>query len=121
MEVLEKSILKGYIHDEETLVRLTCADIQRAVCDYFGVSMDELTGKSREKKIATPRQIGVFLCRKLTSSSTTDIGRAFNRNHATVLYSSSTVQDLYKKGDSETCTALKALVEKLGKTTGDLN
>lgn len=121
VEVLEKSILKGYIHDEETLVRLTCADIQRAVCDYFGVSMDELTGKSREKKIATPRQIGVFLCRKLTSSSTTDIGRAFNRNHATVLYSSSTVQDLYKKGDSETCTALKALVEKLGKTTGDLN
>ena len=121
VEVLEKSILKGYIKDEEALVRLTCADIQKAVCDYFGVSMDELTGKSREKKIATPRQIGVFLCRKLTSSSTTDIGRAFNRNHATVLYSSSTVQNLYKKGDSETATALKALVERLGKTTGDLN
>ncbi len=121
VEVLEKSVLRGYIQNEETFVRLTCADIQKAVCDYFGVTLEELLGKSREKKIATPRQIGVFLCRKLTPSSTTEIGRAFNRNHATILYSSSTVQDLYKKGDHETATALKTLAERLGRTTGDLN
>lgn len=121
VDILEKTILRNYIQEEEAIVHLTCADIRKAVCDYFGVSDEELTGKSREKKIAGPRQIGVFLCRKLTSCSTTEIGRAFNRNHATVLYSSSTVQTLYKGGDPETATALKAIVERLGRTTGDLN
>ena len=121
VDVLEKTILRNYIQQEEAIVHLTCADIQKAVCDYFALPVEELTGKSREKKVAGPRQIGIFLCRKLTSCSTTEIGRAFNRNHATVLYSSSTVQTLYKGGDPETATALKALVEKLGRTTGDLN
>lgn len=121
VEILEKTILRNYIQQEEAMLRLTCADIQQAVCDQFGISVDDLVGKSREKKIAAPRQLAVFLCRKLTTASTTDIGRAFKRNHATVLYSSATVQTLYKDGDPETSLALKAIVERLGRTIGDLN
>ena len=119
-DVLEKSILRNYIREEETLVRLTCADIQKAACEHFGVTMEELCGKARDKRIATPRQIAVFLCRKLTSSSTVDIGHAFNRNHTTILYSSTTVQNLYLSGDHETVSAIKAIVSLLGRTLSDL-
>jgi chromosomal replication initiator protein len=83
--------------------------------------MEDLVGQGRSREVAFPRQVAVFLCRKLTYSSTTEVGKAFNRNHTTVLYSCTTVQNLYKDGDAPTVTALKAILATLGQTTSVLN
>ena len=83
---------------------------------------EDIFTKSRKQAIVQVRQVAMYLAQKYTKLSSARIGALVgNRNHATVLYSSSTVQTLYKGGDPETATALKALVEKLGRTTGDLN
>ncbi len=115
-DVLEKSVLKEYIQQEESMVHLTREDIQRAVCEHFHIRMEDLLGKSRAQEIAQPRQIAIFLCRKLTASTMAEIGKAFNRNHTTVHYSCTTVQNLYNTGDTETTSALKTILASLGRT-----
>lgn len=121
VEALEHSILKTFIRQEETITRLTCADIQRAVCTHCAVRMEDLLGTGRTRDIAIPRQIAMFLCRKLTSASLPDVGRAFNRQHSTVLYSCTTVQELFKQNDTQTVAMLKSISAALGRTLSDLN
>ncbi|MEG2063378.1 MAG: chromosomal replication initiator protein DnaA [Kiritimatiellia bacterium] len=121
VEVLEKSILKDFITQEESISKLSCSDIQKAVCDFYSVKLEDVLGAAKMREIVIPRQIAIFLCRKLTASSTTDIGRAFSRNHSTILYSCSTVQGLLKSNDSTTVSTLKTLVGTLGRTLSDLN
>ncbi len=121
IEVLEQSILKQFLSDEAQVKQLSCTDIQKAVCAHYSVRLEELLGSGRSRDIAIPRQIAIYLCRKLTPASTTDIGRAFSRNHSTVLHSCTVVQDLYKTGDHPTVLALKAIAGTLGRTTSDLS
>ena len=121
VDVLEKSILKNFIAEENSIVKLTCLDIQKTVCAYYDISIQDLNGKSREQHIAIARQVAVFLCRKLTDCSATEVGRTFNRTHATILYACNTIYDLYKQNDAKTTTALKTIVSKLGRSISDLN
>lgn len=62
-------------------------DIQRAVCEAFGVSRHDMISKRRTAQIVVPRQIAMVLCRQLTTHSLPEIGRQFgNRDHTTVLH-----------------------------------
>ncbi len=115
-DVLEKSVLKEYIQQEESMVHLTCSDIQRAVCEHFHIRMEDLLSKGRTQEIAQPRQIAIFLCRKLTTTTMTEIGKAFKRNHTTVHHSCTTVQNFYNNGDIETTSAIKTILATLGRT-----
>lgn len=65
---------------------LTAAMIGELVSGQFHVSFKELQSKSRKQSITTPRQIAMYLARKHTEESLVDIGRAFNRDHSTVLH-----------------------------------
>lgn len=58
--------------------------IQR-VCTYFGISIDDLKGRSRTKPIVRPRQIAMYLARLHTNLSLPDLGRIFDRDHSSVL------------------------------------
>jgi chromosomal replication initiator protein len=63
------------------------ADIQVAVCEYFGVTLDELLSSARSPRLAWPRQVAMYLARELTGESLPAIGRQFGgRDHTTVLY-----------------------------------
>ena len=66
---------------------LTATMISELVGGQFNVSVKELQSKSRKKAITTPRQIAMYLARKYTEESLVDIGKAFNRDHSTVLHS----------------------------------
>ena len=121
VDVLEKSILKNFIAEENSIIKLTCSDIQKTVCDYYNISIQDLNSKSREQHIAIARQVAIFLCRKLTDCSATEVGRTFNRTHATILYACKTIYELYKQNDTKTTTALKTIVSKLGRSISDLN
>ncbi|MDR0477408.1 MAG: chromosomal replication initiator protein DnaA [Desulfobulbaceae bacterium] len=57
----------------------------------FGLSLGDLQSRSREKRIALPRQIAMYLCRKHTGSSLQEIGKQFKRNHATVVHAIKTI------------------------------
>jgi chromosomal replication initiator protein len=59
----------------------------------FKVTVQELRSKSRKKEVAFPRQVAMYLARKYTEQSLADIGKAFNRDHSTVLHSIKVVSD----------------------------
>lgn len=73
---------------------LTTALIGEFISREFNVSIKDLQSRSRKKVITFPRQIAMYLGRKHTKESLGDIGRAFNRNHATVLHSVKVVSEL---------------------------
>ena len=60
--------------------------IQRAVCDYYKISIEQMKGKNRNNSVNFPRQIAIFLCRELTTESFPKIGSYFGgRNHSTII------------------------------------
>ena len=66
------------------VVRL--ADIERAVCDLFGVSDDDLKGARRTRSVSQPRMLAMFLARRHTQAAYKEIGDFFGgRNHSTVV------------------------------------
>lgn len=77
-----KDIIPGYTHRKPT-VEL----IQQVVVDYYSVNMEELLSQRRTMEITYPRQIAMYLCKKLLpEESLKSIGRRFGgRDHTTVI------------------------------------
>ena len=75
---------------------LSIASVQSAVCEYFGISPEDLVSKSRRRQIVQARQISMYLCRNLISNcSLSTIGaETGGKDHATVLHSCNMVSDL---------------------------
>ncbi|MGH2872797.1 MAG: chromosomal replication initiator protein DnaA [Solirubrobacteraceae bacterium] len=84
-------------------------EIQEAVAAHFKLSVSQLRSGSRAEKIAWPRQLAIHLARELTGASFPVIGRAFDRNHATILHACRRV--------SERLTADPQAVEEIDKLT----
>lgn len=60
--------------------------IQRVVCDYYKISIDQMKGKNRNNDVNFPRQVAIYLCRELTTESFPKIGSYFGgRNHSTII------------------------------------
>ena len=66
---------------------ITIAEIQRAVCAEFRIGIADMKCRSRRRVVARPRQVAMYLARKLTALSLTQIARHFGKDdHTTVLY-----------------------------------
>lgn len=62
---------------------------------HFSITPEDITGKSRDKKVALPRHISISLCRELLGISLVQIGRIFgNRDHSSVIYSINKIKSL---------------------------
>lgn len=62
-------------------------NIQKAVSDFYNITIEDLKGKKRSNKIAYPRQIGMYLARMLTEETVSRIGLEFGgRDHSTVIH-----------------------------------
>lgn len=93
--------------------QVTADEIQRTVAAYFKVPALELRSNKRAREFSHPRQVAMYLCKKLTNSSYPDIGSQFGgRDHTTVLYA---VGQIEKKqlGDQILCKDLDSLTEML--------
>lgn len=97
------------IEDVEAAVRRQLGDIRpptidqvkRAVMVAFDVTKTDLESARRSRSIAYPRQVAMFLCRRLTTRSLPQIGRYFgNRDHTTVLYAVRKLEKLLTKDQS---------------------
>lgn len=61
--------------------------IIEVVARQYNTTPGDITGKNRSQQIALPRQVAMYICRRMTSLSTTNIGRAFGgRDHTTVMH-----------------------------------
>jgi chromosomal replication initiator protein len=71
--------------------------IQREVAEYYQLSPSDLKGKKRNKSIVLPRQLAMYISRKLTELSTIEVGQSFGgRDHATVLHSCDKIDGLMR-------------------------
>lgn len=61
------------------------AVIQQIVADEFGVTVDQIRSRNRDSVFSQPRMIAMWLARQTTARSTPEIGRAFGRDHSTVI------------------------------------
>ena len=74
---------------------LSIETIQKAVADFYSLSVNDLKGPKRTQKIVYPRQLSMFVCREMTDFSTTEIGEAYGgRDHTTVMHSIEKIQGL---------------------------
>jgi len=88
-----KEALRDMLAVQEKLV--TIQNIQKTVCDYYQVRNSELLSKKRNRSIARPRQVAMFLSKKLTRHSLPEIGEAFGgRDHTTVLHAFRRITEL---------------------------
>ena len=65
---------------------VTPAYIQKIVADYYQLTVDDIKSRKRTQKVAYPRQIAMYLTRKLLNESSSSIGRAFDKDHSTILH-----------------------------------
>ena len=92
---------------------VTLEIIQEVVASYFGIQVDDLHAKKRNRSIAYPRQVAMYLCRELTDSSLPAIGQFFGgRDHTTVLHAYEKIKK-EKETDEKLHSTLGELMERL--------
>ncbi|NND90688.1 MAG: chromosomal replication initiator protein DnaA [Granulosicoccus sp.] len=75
-------------------------NIQKTVAEYYSIRLADLSGKSRSRSVARPRQLAMALAKELTSKSLPEIGRTFGgRDHTTVLHACRKVAELKESDD----------------------
>jgi len=96
---MAKIVLKDLIADEDKPV--TVEAVQKAVCDYFGVKMQDLKAKKRTKEIANARQIAMYIAKQHTQHSLSEIGKCFGgKDHATVIYACKQIEEKRRKDEN---------------------
>ena len=89
------------ILQEEARRAVSIDQVQRKVAEHYDVRLADMTSKRRPANIAFPRQVAMFISRRLTKSSLQDIGEAFGgRDHGTVIHACKTVQNRMDKQES---------------------
>jgi chromosomal replication initiator protein len=74
---------------------ITVEMIQKLIADHYQMRVQDLKAKNNSKGVAVPRQIAMYLCKKLTGFSLPHIGREFgNKHHTTVLHSIHKIEQL---------------------------
>src|SRR5947199_7473444 len=90
---------------------VTIEMIQKTIADHFKMRLQDLKSKNNSKSVAVPRQICMYLCKKLTGASLPQIGREFgNKHHTTVLHSVNKIESLRQR-DQELNKWLQALID----------
>lgn len=77
--------------------RLDVASIQKEVERYYKISHADLVGKKRSRNIAYARQVAMYLCRQMLDIPYNDIGKRFDRDHSSVMYSVGQVEEKLNK------------------------
>jgi chromosomal replication initiator protein len=80
-----KQVLKDMV--KETIKTISVDMVQKEVAAYYRVTLADLKTKKRNKNVVLPRQVAMYLTRKLTTHSLPEIGAAFGgKDHTTVLH-----------------------------------
>jgi len=87
-----KHLLRDTIEKENSR-ELTLSVIQRAVAEHYDIRLADMASNRRPRSIAVPRQVAMYLCRRMTRSSLPEIANVFGKTHATVLYACKTIHN----------------------------
>ncbi|HUL21303.1 MAG TPA: chromosomal replication initiator protein DnaA [Thermodesulfobacteriota bacterium] len=96
---LAKEVLKNIIKPKEEFVSIDL--VQKVVSNFFNIKISDLKVKRKYKGYVLPRQVAMYLSRKLTNASLLEIGDKFGgKDHSTVLHSIKKVEEKMTKENS---------------------
>jgi chromosomal replication initiator protein len=96
---LAKEILKKIIKPKDDVISID--SIQKVVSQHFNIKVTDLRVKKKYKGFVLPRQVAMYLSRKLTHASLLEIGDRFGgKDHSTVLHSIRKVEEKMEKEPS---------------------
>jgi len=108
---LAQEVLKELTQEQQRVP--TIPAIQKAVAEFYGVRVDDLRSRGRNKSIVLPRQVAMYLCREIVKASLPDIGQGFGgKDHTTVIHACEKVkrklagEDLFRKQVQDLATRL---------------
>ena len=111
-KMLAQDAMKNII-DSERPEGLTMDRIARTVASHYKMTVEELKSKNNSRAIAVPRQVAMYLCKRLTKHSYPEVGREFGgKHHTTVMHSFVKVDALIKE-DSNFHRTISELVDVL--------
>lgn len=90
-----RRILKDVLRIRERIVHIT--DIQRMTADFYGLTIADLKSTRRERRIARPRQLAIYMAKKMTTLSVPDIAMHFGRDHTTVMHAVKQIENLLER------------------------
>ena len=96
-KMLAQDALKNII-DSERPEGLTLERIARVVATHYQMTVEEIKSKNNSRAVAVPRQVAMYLCKRLTKASFPEIGREFGgKHHTTVMHSVDKIEQLQKE------------------------
>jgi chromosomal replication initiator protein len=92
---------------------ISIINIQKVVCDYFNIQLDQLQVKTRKREIVQARQVAMFFSKSMTKASLATIGSQIGgKDHATVLHACKTVNNLIET-DKRFMQSIREIEKKL--------
>ncbi|HID88762.1 MAG TPA: chromosomal replication initiator protein DnaA, partial [Anaerolineae bacterium] len=128
--VLNKLLILAQLHQEELSIHLAQAALEdiaaarptvsaeqilEVVAHHYQISQEELTGPSRARRFARPRQIAMYLMREETTASLSQIGRALGgRDHSTVLHACERIARMIEENEQlrREVTAIREILHR---------
>jgi len=115
-KILSISDCKNILKDVFSQIRVVTVDkIQNVVSNYFNILLSEMLSQRRSRPLARPRQIAMYLAKKMTTRSLPEIGRRFaNRDHTTVIHAVKTITRLSEQDDEmkKNINQIKSLLQE---------
>jgi chromosomal replication initiator protein len=112
---LAKEVLKNILKNDDRRF-LSIETIQKEVSNYFGIKINDIKSNKKQKNIAFPRQISMYLVRRYTGASYPEIGEKFGgKDHSTVIHAVNKIEKLMKDDLStkNTINSLSRSIESL--------
>ena len=111
-KTLAQESLRNTVAEVESDV-VTILKIQKAVAASYRIRVDELISKSNTRRLSLPRQVAMYLCKRLTKHSYPEIGRAFGgKHHTTVIHSFGKIESLLER-DADIKRLVNEITESL--------
>jgi len=84
---------------KDTVQKASIIDIQKAIVAHFDISLPQLLSNQRKRRFSYPRQLGMYLSRRLTDLSLKEVGEKFGKkDHSTVLHAVRRIEKDLKDG-----------------------
>ncbi len=111
-KMLAQDALRNIVDNDDS-GSLTMERIGRQVASRYNLSVEELKEKNNSRQIAVPRQVAMYLCKRLTKHSFPEIGREFGgKHHTTVMHSYEKIGGLLKT-DKDLHRIVSELIDSL--------
>jgi chromosomal replication initiator protein len=96
-KMLAQDAIRNIAEDDQP-AGITLEQIQKVVAAHYRLRVDDLKSKNNSRQIAVPRQVAMYLCKRLTKHSFPEIGREFGgKHHTTVIHSVEKIEALITK------------------------